>query len=80
MLYLKVKPQFDNYRKNNKFDIFVGNELYTLKEFEKIKKEYHRNIQELNNIFEYVNVSKRKLYWFFGARFSNDTGGVALPF
>lgn len=79
MLYLRVKPQFDNYRKNDKFDIFVGNELYTLKEFEKIKKEYHRDKQELNNIFEYVNVSKKKIYWFFGARFSNDTG-VYLPF
>ena len=80
MLYLKVKPQYDNHIKNNKFDFFVGNELYTVKEFEKIKKEYHRNVQELNDIFEYVTVSRKKVYFFFGARFSNETGGVALPF
>ena len=79
MLYLRVKPEFDNHRKNNKFDIFVGNELYTVREFEKIRKEYHGNIQELNNIFEYVNISRKQTFFFFGARFSNNTG-VTLPF
>lgn len=72
MIYLRVKPQYDNYRRNIKGDIFVGNELYTIKEFEKIKKEYHKNISDFYDIFEQVSISKKRVYWFFGARFEME--------
>lgn len=71
MLYLRVKPEFDNYRKNNRnYDVFVANELYTVKEFEKIAKEYHKDKTELNKMFEYVTISRKRTYFFFGARFA----------
>lgn len=75
MTYYKVKPDYDNYDKavftksgKIKFDGFlVGNELYTEKEFEKIATSVCK--------FDIVHVSKNKTYWFFGARFSTETGG-----
>ena len=67
MLYYKVKPQYDNYCKNPKIhdgNIYVANELYTEKEVQK---------QNLNrNILEPVEVSKKKMDWFFGARFAAE--------
>lgn len=67
MLYYKVKPQYDNYCKNPKIhdsNIYVANELYTEKEVQK---------QNLNRSFlEPVEVSKKKVYWFFGARFAAE--------
>jgi hypothetical protein len=80
MLYYKVKPENDNKRRY-KFHrgggleidgIFVGNELYTPKEINK----YPGGVL----LCDPVNVSKKQVYFFFGARFSNQTGGVALPF
>ena len=63
--YFKVKPEYDNRRKHrfiNDFDIYIANELYTEKEITK---------QKLNRDFmEQVSVSRKKTYWFFGARFS----------
>lgn len=67
MLYYKVKPQYDNCYKNPKIhdgNIYVANELYTEKEVQK---------QNLNwNFLEPVEVSKKKVYWFFGARFAAE--------
>ncbi len=67
MLYYKVKPQYDNCCKNPKIhdgNIYVANELYTEKEVQK---------QNLNRSFlEPVEVSKKKVYWFFGARFAAE--------
>ena len=67
MLYYKVKPQYDNCYKNPKIhdgNIYVANELCTEKEVQK---------QNLNRSFlEPVEVSKKKVYWFFGARFAAE--------
>lgn len=67
MLYYKVKPQYDNCCKNPKIhdgNIYVANELYTEKEVQN---------QNLNRSFlEPVEVSKKKVYWFFGARFAAE--------
>jgi hypothetical protein len=80
MLYYRVKPENDNKRRY-KFHrgggleidgIFVGNELYTPKEINK----YPGGVL----LCDPVNVSKKQVYFFFGARFSNKTGGVKLPF
>ena len=61
MQYYKVKPEADNKRRSDG-SIYVANELYTEKEAEKFK---------LNKAFlDVVEVSKRSVYWFFGARFS----------
>lgn len=70
MLYYKVKPEFDNVVIDKKFNILIGNELYTPKEFEKIKSNYHKNKDNLNKMVDAINVSKRKIYWCFGARFT----------
>ena len=72
MKYYKVKKQYDNYQKNSDFDIFVQNELYTEKEFEKVKNEYIGNKDKLLKMFDIVEVSKRKIYWLFGARFEME--------
>ena len=72
MQYYKVKPQYDNktrYRWDNhkqavSDSILIANELYTPKEFEKLAN--------CPAWFEVVEISKRCVYWFFGARF----GGV----
>ena len=68
MKYYKVKQEYDNTKrvvlKNGKKvidGILVGTELYTPAEKKRI----------LNNddCFELVEVSKKQIYWFFGARF-----------
>lgn len=70
MLYYKVLPQYDNkkrYRWNNHgkvvadSSILVANELYTPCEFAKLAN--------CPAWFEKVNISKRNIYFFFGARF-----------
>ena len=69
MEYYKVLPQYDNknrYRWNNHGkvvsdgSILVANELYTPCEFAKLAN--------CPAWFEKVNVSKRNIYFFFGAR------------
>lgn len=82
MLYMKVKESADNFVINKNFNFLVGNELYTIKEFEKIRNGFiamGRNPEILNDKFDLVNVSKKEVYFFFGARFSNHTG-IILPF
>jgi hypothetical protein len=68
MKYYRVKPEYDNktqYSKRGKYaGIYVGNELYTEKEVER---------RHLNpGYMELVEVSKKKTYWFFGARFAQS--------
>ena len=66
MLYYQVKKEADQRRKPGKrCDIYIANELYTPAE---VKKE------KLNS--EYltpVEISKKKTYFFFGARFAEVT-------
>ena len=72
MKYYRVKPQYDNktrYTWNNRRQgvpngIIVGNELYTPCEFEKLAM--------CPEWFEAVEISKRDIYTFFGARFENE--------
>lgn len=69
MLYYKVKPNYDNAPKfkltndhRAKPDgILVGNELYTPAERAKIANG--------SWFFDEVEISRKKIYWFFGARF-----------
>ena len=72
MKYYRVKPQYDNktrYTWNNRHQgisngIIIGNELYTPCEFKKLAM--------CPAWFEVVEVSKRNIYFFFGARFENE--------
>lgn len=72
MKYYRVKENFDNaprfYEGSDhrlRLDgILVGNELYTERERAKIMNaDYH---------FDVVEVSKKKTYFFFGARFAME--------
>lgn len=77
MKYYKVKPQYDNktrYKRNNHHQsipnsILIENELYTPHEF-----------SQLTNCpawFDIVEISKKKIYWCFGARFAVHNEEVA---
>ena len=71
MTYYRVKPEYDNFRliKNHKYcGILVGNELYTQKELVKSGILYCYRVQP--DFFEKVEISRKKIYWFFGARFA----------
>lgn len=60
MKYYKIKREYGN-KKRSDGSILVQDELYTEKE-----KEYFH----IPKVFcEVVEVSKRKIYWVFGARF-----------
>ena len=60
MKYYKVKKEADQKRRKDG-SIYIAEELYT-------EKEAIR--QHLNSAFmEPVEISKSKIYWFFGARF-----------
>lgn len=75
MLYIKVKPEYNNTYYSDDFEFFVGNELYTINEFNKIKKRFNDKFlkkYDINDIFEYKIISKKKTYFFFGARFANE--------
>ena len=72
MMYYRVKGDCDNYPKfvyvgkSNKVKqsgLLVGEELYTPAERAKIANA--------DKFFEKVEVSQRKTYWFFGARFED---------
>lgn len=62
MKYLKVKPEADQKRRQDG-SIYVANELYTEKEAEKL------NLNKA--LMDAVEVSKKSVYFFFGARFAN---------
>ena len=86
MLYYRVPQGFDNSRvirhgKDNILrytDIFlVGKALYTDQEIQKMRATYFRTYRcgsflLRDEIFEPVQVSKKKVYWFFGFRFADD--------
>ena len=82
MVYYRVKPQYDNTPKykrmnNNKYlindgSILIGNELYTEKEYNRMIKNYVFRIPA-GKLFERVEISKRRVYWFFGARFEMNS-------
>lgn len=61
MIYFKIKKSADQRsRKDGSF--FIESELYTQKEAEKY------NIPAA--YYDIVNMSKKSVYWFFGARFA----------
>lgn len=62
MKYYKVKKEADN-KKRRDGDIYVADELYTVKEAEKL------NIN--TNYVEQVEIPKSHVYWFFGCRFAH---------
>lgn len=81
MLYYKVKPEYDNFKllklcgnRWEHYGILVGNELLTEKELNKSGILYMRGVKP--EMFEKVEVSRKSVYWCFGARFSEKTGGV----
>ena len=61
MLYYRVKPEYDNKRRCDG-SIMVSNELYTRKELERF------SIPAV--AVEPIEISKRTIYFFFGARFT----------
>lgn len=61
MIYYKVPQQLDNKRTTNG-TIFVNGELLTEKQASKMGA----NLSQL----EHIELSQRKTYWFFGARFA----------
>lgn len=72
MTYYKVKPKYDNFRliKNHKHCGFlIVNELYTGKELEKSGILFCYGVKP--DFFEKVEISRKKVYWFFGARFAS---------
>lgn len=60
MKYYKVKTEADNERRSDG-SIYVANELYTPAE----ARKYNINMDHVDA----VEVSKRRVYWCFGARF-----------
>lgn len=83
MIYYRVNPAFDNtvkYKRmnNSKYlvndgSILIGNELYTEKEYNRMIENYVFRIP-VEKLFSRVEISKRRVYWFFGARFEIDNG------
>lgn len=61
MKYYKIKKEHDN-KKRKDGSILIENELYTEKEL----KKYNIPV----DYCDIVEVSKRQVYFFFGARFS----------
>lgn len=77
MKYYRVRPEFDNWAVGRNYYL-VGNELLTEVELRKLRaryNNYYRVPLNFERIFEEVEVSKRTVYFFFGARFSPTTGG-----
>ena len=77
MTYYKVKPEHDNVkllRYSGKYwyydGILVGNELYTEKEL--VKRRILTAFGVHPGMFERVEISRKKIYWFFGARFAME--------
>ena len=82
MLYMRVKPDADQFVVSKNHDILIANELYTIKEFEKLRYNFMkmgRGTAALKDKFDLVDISRKQTYFFFGARFANDTG-VTVPF
>ena len=73
MVYFRVKPECDNflrYKRDNNGrlvidGILIGGELYTRYEFIKLENKA--------SCFEQVSIPKNKTYFFFGARFADES-------
>ena len=74
MKYYRIKPEYDNARLLKRtFDgILIGNELYTVKEWERLVLKYR--VSEA--VCDIVNISPKETYWFFGARFEGGNNHV----
>ena len=73
MIYYRLKPECDNLQRYNgktvQFNgIWIANELYTEKELSNLVKI---GLFVHPKYFEKVEISKKKIYWFFGARFES---------
>jgi len=69
MEYLRVKPTSDQIRNSlPKCDILVANELYTLTQ----AKNYKWSEDFISNHFNRINLSSKRTYYFFGARFEKQ--------
>lgn len=74
MIYYRVKPEYNDkpiYKRSKQGNYcvpsgryFVGNELFTPKEREKIAAT--------GVVFDRVEISRKRVGWLFGARFSLD--------
>lgn len=79
MTYYRVKPEYDNranYRyvgnsnlKIKRDGILIAHELYTPRERERLAVK--------DSAFDKVEISRKKVYWFFGARFAETGGGAS---
>lgn len=76
MIYYRVNPEYDNttYTRTDKrtgrrmyHGFLIGNELYTEKELENMRKDGVNDLWERK--FEKVEIKKSRVYWSFGARF-----------
>ena len=68
MKYYKVREMYDQFPKNPKVrdgNFFIGGELYTEKELNKLPFIYA-------GIFEQKEINKSKTFFSFGARFEID--------
>ena len=75
MLYYKVKPDADQFVIDKNFNILIANELYTVKEFEKIRYNYlkmGRGNAALKNKFVLIDIPRKNTYFLFGARFEKE--------
>ena len=65
MKYYRIRKEYDNFPKDPKVrdgNIYIGEELYTESEFNKLPYVYA-------GAYEIVDVKKSDTYWMFGARF-----------
>lgn len=62
MVYYRVKPEADQKRRNDG-NIYIANELYTPAEAKRYKLNF--------NYLEAITISRKNVYFFFGARFAN---------
>lgn len=73
MQYYKIPKELDGrqiyVRSKQRHVCFVGGELYTLRELEAL------GLKGWGKLLEAVEVSRKKIYWFFGARFAAEGAG-----
>lgn len=68
MKFYKVREMYDQFPKHPQVrdgNIYIGGELYTEKELNKLPYMYA-------GIFEVVDVPRNKTFWSFGARFAKE--------
>lgn len=71
MQYYRIPKELDGrqiYVKQKRIS-FAGGELYTLRELEAL------GLKGWGKWLEAVEVSRKKIYWFFGARFATESAG-----